>query len=268
MESQNSEEILAKAIGSVELQENELQSSSSTQTETTKNTSMAAPTTAISTTSNGTSSGKEFYGKAQKYWSEIPATVNGMLGGLGHISTIDVKGSTQFLKELKLPGQQYALDCGAGIGRVSKNLLMPLFAKVDLVEQDEHFAKTAKDYCKSDKLGKIYNMGLQKFTPEEGKYDLIWSQWVLGHLPDNDLLEFFIRVKSGLAKGGYFVMKDNVTTSGKVEPDEEDSSVTRPLSTFETILRNSGFKIVRALKQQGFPKGLYPVYMLACRPAT
>ena len=26
----------------------------------------------------------EFYEKAQKYWSEVPATVNGMLGGNYH----------------------------------------------------------------------------------------------------------------------------------------------------------------------------------------
>lgn len=263
MDSQNSEEILAKAIKLVEIQP----MLSNEPSQAASNESTTPPKTITASVSADTS-GKEFYGKAQKYWSEIPATVNGMLGGLGHISTIDVKGSKQFLKELKLPGQQNALDCGAGIGRVSKNLLMPLFAKVDLVEQDEHFAKTAKDYCKSEKLGKIYNMGLQKFTPEEGKYDLIWSQWVLGHLPDNDLLEFYKRVKHGLAKGGYFVMKDNVTTSGKVELDEEDSSITRPLTTFETILRNAGFKIVKAIRQQGFPKGLYPVYMIACRPAA
>lgn len=257
MEKQCCEEILAKAIESVEIQ---------------KETSATATTANTTSLPNGNSNSgggcKEFYGKAQKYWSEIPATVNGMLGGLGHISAIDVTGSTQFLRELKVPGRQYALDCGAGIGRVSKNLLMPLFAKVDLVEQDEHFAKTAKDYCKGEQLGKIYNMGLQKFTPEEGKYDLIWSQWVLGHLPDDDLLEFYKRVRTGLAKGGYFVMKDNVTTSGKVEPDDEDSSMTRPLKTFETILRKAGFKIVKVSRQQGFPKGLYPVYMLACRPAA
>ena len=28
---------------------------------------------------------------------------------------------------------------------------------------------------------------LQDFTPEEGKYDLIWCQWVLGHLTDGEM---------------------------------------------------------------------------------
>ena len=26
--------------------------------------------------------------------------------------------------------------------------------------------------------------GLEGFEPEEGRYDAVWCQWVLGHLPD------------------------------------------------------------------------------------
>ena len=38
------------------------------------------------------------------------------------------------------------VDCGAGIGRVTKNLLLPLFDTVDMVEQNPEFLQTAKDY--------------------------------------------------------------------------------------------------------------------------
>lgn len=37
-------------------------------------------------------------------------------------------------------------DCGAGIGRVTKNLLLPLFDTVDMVEQNPDFLQKAKDY--------------------------------------------------------------------------------------------------------------------------
>lgn len=37
-------------------------------------------------------------------------------------------------------------DCGAGIGRVTKNLLLPLFDTVDMVEQNPAFLQKAKDY--------------------------------------------------------------------------------------------------------------------------
>ena len=42
-----------------------------------------------------------------------------------------------------------ALDCGAGIGRISKRLLIPLFAQVDLVEQNPTFLEQAKTYLVS-----------------------------------------------------------------------------------------------------------------------
>ena len=37
-------------------------------------------------------------------------------------------------------------DCGAGIGRVSKELLLPIFTKVDLVEQNKTFLDNAPEY--------------------------------------------------------------------------------------------------------------------------
>ncbi|KAH8371323.1 hypothetical protein KR093_006891 [Drosophila rubida] len=215
----------------------------------------------------------EFYNKAQKYWAEVPATVNGMLGGLGYISAIDIQGSKNFLREIKVPGKKLALDCGAGIGRVSRNLLMPLFATVDLVEQDTAFAEKARELCTSEagsrrnSLGEIYNVGLQEFSPTH-KYDLVWCQWVLGHLTDQDLVAFFRRMRRSLEPGAYFCMKENVSSSKTIIKDDEDSSVTRPLVLYEESLKEAGFRIVRKVRQQNFPKGLFPVYMIACRPKT
>ena len=36
---------------------------------------------------------------------------------------------------------------------------------------------------------------LQDFTPEEGRYDVIWIQWCIGQLPDDDFISFFNRAK-------------------------------------------------------------------------
>ncbi|KAI9577686.1 alpha N-terminal protein methyltransferase 1 [Glossina fuscipes] len=223
------------------------------------------------------SSNSEFYLNAQKYWAKIPPTVNGMLGGLGYINALDIQGSNCFLRELKIKdaSKTCALDCGAGIGRVSKNLLMPLFAKVDLVEQDQAFAAKAHEYCVKDsgavlgypnRLGEIYNIGLQDFRPDVNKYNLVWSQWVLGHLTDVDLLLLFVRIRQSLIAGGHFVIKENITSSRQVEKDDEDSSVARPLKMYETCLKQAGFRIVKMTQQKNFPKGLYPVYMIASRP--
>jgi len=44
----------------------------------------------------------------------------------------------------------------------------------------------------------VYNLVyflLQDFTPEEGRYDVIWIQWCIGQLPDDDFISFFNRTK-------------------------------------------------------------------------
>eukprot|EP00126_Sphaerothecum_destruens_P010678 Sdes_comp20791_c0_seq1m16990 len=116
--------------------------------------------------------------------------------------------------------------CGAGIGRVTKRLLLPLFDEVDLVEQNSTFLERAKDYVCSDRAKNFYCSGLQDFTPEKGRYDLIWCQWVLGHLTDEDMIEFFQRCKSGLSSGGFICVKENLTKEGFLV-DKDDNSVTR-----------------------------------------
>lgn len=143
---------------------------------------------------------EECYKKALDYWATIPATVDGVLGGFGFISQIDIEGSKLFLNSiLELdngPSVKLALDCGAGIGRVSKYLLIPIFEKVDLVEPDAKFLNAVTDYigCDNNRLGTLYMVGLQKFCPEK-KYDVIWNQWVLGHLNDNDLIAYLQRCR-------------------------------------------------------------------------
>lgn len=63
------------------------------------------------------------YEEAVKYWSSVPATVEGVLGGFGETTPVpkaDVAGSAGFLRRLKPsmavnPGQiAYGLDVGAG----------------------------------------------------------------------------------------------------------------------------------------------------------
>lgn len=135
------------------------------------------------------------YEKALEYWSEIPATLDGVLGGFGFISDIDIEGSKLFLLSIltspKPPATNLALDCGAGIGRISKYLLVPQFKSVDVVEPDEKFINSIDKYVGRDshKLGNLYKISLQEFRPDK-KYDVIWNQWVLGYLKDEDLVTY------------------------------------------------------------------------------
>jgi protein N-terminal methyltransferase len=66
-------------------------------------------------------------------------------------------------------------------------------------------------------------------------YDVIWCQWCLGHLSNEDLIEFFKRCKAALKepeKGdSVIVVKENCCPDeddqAAIAFDEEDSSLTR-----------------------------------------
>lgn len=214
------------------------------------------------------------YKDGAQYWSTVKPSVSEMHGGDSEINNIDLEGSVKFLRGLfkleKAPNKECALDCGAGIGRVTKNLLKLHFKHVDLVEQNNAFLEKAIESIgnkgKNKKKYKFICCGLQNFTPEPGTYDIIWCQWVLGQLMDIHLIEFLKRCGVGLKTNGMIVVKENITSSGKVERDEIDSSVTRPNSHFHYIFRKANLDVIRETPQRQFPKELYTVQMFALKP--
>ncbi|KAF5275569.1 hypothetical protein FQA39_LY06681 [Lamprigera yunnana] len=215
----------------------------------------------------------KFYSDAEEYWSKVPPTIDGMLGGFGYISQTDIQGSRVFLHQLfkrkNPPGRIYAADCGAGIGRISKHLLLNIFEKVDLIEQSAQFLEKAKEYLGpklSSRVGTFMPIGLQDFVPEECKYDIIWTQWVLGHLTDAHFIKFFEDCQKGLKPNGMIIVKENTTSSGMIEKDEQDSSITRPIHELKLLFDIAGLECYRQMKQNSLPKELYNVYMFALRP--
>lgn len=72
-------------------------------------------------------------------------------------------------------------------------------------------------------------MGLEDWKPAEGiEYDLVWVQWCVGHLTDDQLSQFLIRCKLVLnPAGGVIVLKENNSTAGEDLFDHVDSCVTR-----------------------------------------
>nr|XP_010906051.1 alpha N-terminal protein methyltransferase 1 isoform X1 [Elaeis guineensis] len=178
----------------------------------------------------------EWYRKGIAYWQAVEASVDGVLGGYGHVNEADVKGSAAFLNTL-LPNRfgterrhLVALDCGSGIGRVTKNLLLRFFN--------------------------------EEFTPEVGRYDVIWIQWCIGQLPDDDFISFFKRAKAGLKPNGLFVVKENIASNGFVL-DKEDHSITRSDLYFKQLFNQCGLYIYSTKDQKGFPEEIFAVKMYA-----
>jgi len=199
-----------------------------------------------------------------------------MLGGFDYISTIDAAGSAAFLAEFVMGtnpriSKSVALDCGAGIGRVSKNLLLKIFETVDLLEQNPDFLEQAKTYIAQantkNKLGKLICSGLQSFVPDSKRYDCVWIQWVLGYLTDEDLVQFFKRCVTGLKKGGIICVKDNINKKGFIV-HKDDSSITRSDEHYKEIFKKSGLQLIKEKPQTQFPEFLFVVMMYALVPET
>lgn len=66
-----------------------------------------------------------------------------------------------------------------------------------MVDVTESFIENSKKYLGpvESKIGQKFISGLQDFIPQENYYDLIWIQWVSGHLTDEDFVKFFQRCK-------------------------------------------------------------------------
>ncbi|KAF8387128.1 homt-1, partial [Pristionchus pacificus] len=216
---------------------------------------------------------KELYEKAEEYWANAPRDDDGMLGGFAHLHKPDITQSRNFLSGLHKKGflssNEYAIDCGAGIGRVTKHLLLPAFKKVDMVELVKKLVEKSDSYIgPNPSMGEKFVSGLQDFVPEKGKYDLIWIQWVSGHLTNRDFTDFFIRCKDGLRENGLICLKENLSDSGKPLFDDEDHSWTRPESLVIELFNEAGLTVVASEQQRLFPKGMYPVKMFAMKPTT
>lgn len=95
---------------------------------------------------------------------------------------------------------------------------------MDVVEPVSKFTDKLKDVSG---VGEIYNVGLEDWHPQDKKYDLIWTQWCVGHLTDDQLVSYLQVCKEVLSETGIMVVKENQSTSGEDIFDETDSSVTR-----------------------------------------
>ncbi|KAF3157731.1 Alpha N-terminal protein methyltransferase 1 [Orbilia oligospora] len=232
------------------------------------------------TPSNGEASGTNTpdYAAQIAYWTAIPSTVSGMLGGYPQVSRVDLQTSSNFLAKLKpsmgvpVDGVRRGVDCGAGIGRITKGLLLKHMDVVDIVEPVSKF--TEELLLSTDlpttggKIGEVFNVGLESWEPEEGRYWCIWHQWCLNHLTDTDLTSYLLRCSKALTPGGLIFVKENNSNNFEDVFDAEDSSVTRTDENFRRIFGEAGLVVVKSELQRGFPERLhlFPVRMYALRP--
>jgi len=184
--------------------------------------------------------------------------------GYEQIHEPDIAFSREFLartmQELGMEAGR-ALDCGAGIGRVTKFLLEPVFAAIDLVDQSEALLATARSFIETPKSLTFAVSGLQEFTPQQ-TYDCIWVQWVSSQLTDNDLIAFYIRAKAALGPNGCLFVKENVKKKGFLV-HKDDFSVTRSAILYELAFQAASLTVRASAMQPDFPEDIYEVKIWA-----
>lgn len=211
-----------------------------------------------------------WFSRSPEYWKDQNPSINGMLGGYGNLAPIDEKDSYEFLNHMILPSSRsLALDCGAGIGRVSINVLLKIFDKVSLLECTAEFLETAKKNIPSERVFKVHNKTIQELEcceAERGVYDLVWFQWVLCYADDDCLCKILEVSKQMLKIDGYIGIKENICLNADSVFDEDDHSMIRSDYRFKNVFEKAGLKLVSTRLQKNFPKSLYPVRMYLLKP--
>nr|KAK5440843.1 hypothetical protein LTR18_007447 [Exophiala xenobiotica] len=231
--------------------------------------------------------------------------------GRGATGATTTKETTTTTTTTKKYAFRHCLETGAGIGRVTFNLLAGMCERIDIIEPIEKFTDVLTDrdspIVKAGQLRRVWNVPLQEWTQqqqqqhmdsntdanadatyetraatgekengkeggggEEGRYDLIYNQWCLNHLTFESLVRYFASLIPLLAKGGWIIVKENLSTevSGGDTFWEEDSSVARSDGNWRASFDKAGLKVMATQLQTGFPRqlGLLPVRMYALRP--
>jgi len=204
---------------------------------------------------------------AQRFWTSQPPTVGGVLGGLNHVNDADINASLAFLAPFAADWgpTTVALDCGAGVGRVSNGVLLPLVGRIELQDFSDSMLAAARNALPADRVAASHHCRLQDFAfPATPTYAMIVMQWLLMYITDDDIIGILQRARRSLTPDGLIFVKDNVSR-GATSIKAEDSSMARSEAHYDRLFRLAGLRMVTRQRQSPWPLDLHPVMMYALR---
>eukprot|EP00741_Cyanophora_paradoxa_P008347 tig00001299_g8074.t1 len=213
------------------------------------------------------------YAHTRSFWTNAEASVKGVTGGFESISPHDTKTTMDFIRGLMgLPEGEpredlVAIDIAAGVGRVTKGALVHLFREVDLLEQNGKSLEEAKRALADAPAGRTFrfiNEGMHEHVFEPERYHFALMNWAGGYISDEDFLDLLVRVRSGLKRGGYALVKDNVAETPFV--DSKDGQRVRSDAQLKKLFAQAGFAVLSEKNQDGFPTTIVGVKMYGLRP--
>ncbi|EPY42398.1 hypothetical protein AGDE_01525, partial [Angomonas deanei] len=193
-----------------------------------------------------------WYGQSAVYWSQVPATVDGVLtgnthgGDMGKWHEADIEESRQFIESIRDGGRGKCIDCGAGMGRVTRDLLCPLYSRCDVLESQSHMLEQAERYLADQPSAGDFILGRLESVPLPPRtYDLVFLELAAMYLTDADLVTFLKQAKVSLTKKGFIFLKENCAKSDKYDIDPEDNGLLRTEGQFAALFQAAGLTMVR-----------------------
>lgn len=193
-----------------------------------------------------------WYNLSKARWEATSAEIKSVAGDFKGTHESDVEIScgliSDLIKENNLQTHR-VIDCGAGIGRVTQYVLLNFFSNIDILERDEKFIKYCrKNFANNKSIANIYHESLESFK-YSNNYDLIWIQWCVEELMDDDLTNFLIRSKNALNKNGLIVLKENIISDGRAFWQSIHQKIRSP-ELFAKIIKDCDLEIIKYYVQK------------------
>jgi len=133
--------------------------------------------------------------------------------GLAFLDRVVTENSNfNHIKKLKFAR---AIDAGAGVGRVTKHILLKRYDCVQLVEADSGWSKRSKTYLGRKRAARCTFTcsrieELDQDSDDTSRIDLVWLQWTLQYLTDADAVETLQNLAARLIlRTGILIVKEN-----------------------------------------------------------
>ncbi|EUB58635.1 N-terminal Xaa-Pro-Lys N-methyltransferase 1 [Echinococcus granulosus] len=151
-----------------------------------------------------------------------------------------------------------------------------------MVEMTGKFLYASSAYIdrpNAERVGNRFCCALRDFTPPEGRYDIIWVQWVIGYLTLSATVEFLRQCVARLRPcdstatgtatdpvGQSVIVPRDVFPDAKPDFDEAESSFMRTHDELLEVFRKAKLRVLLDERQTNMPSYICPIYAFVLVP--
>ena len=181
------------------------------------------------------------------WWKDRATDYESIIGLKPENQTIDIQETLHAFDEVKsrfhIETRRVA-DCGAGVGRVTKEALVKVFDTVDIYERSQKLIDAAKDNLSADPhMGDFIQTDLNDIDFKH-MYDVVFVNGVLGYFNEVEVVRFLEKVRNSLNPGGVFFLKEQVPTRSAFFFDMRVVEMFRSLEFTTYLFDLAGFELI------------------------